>query len=79
MWNNSSSAIPEPIISAMSVAIIANSATTHSMNPTRLLVRSRVNCAKSFPVTIPNRADIACKSMAIKLEIKMTDSNVYLN
>ena len=57
--NNNSSAIPEPIISATSVAIMASSVIINKIIPPTFEVLSRVNCAKSRPVTIPKRAAMA--------------------
>ena len=67
-----SNAMAEPIISAISVAIMANSVTIHRKIPIFLPVLARVICAKSIPVTIPKRAAIACNSMAIKFDTKIT-------
>ena len=63
--------------SAISVAIMANSVKIHKMTPNVLLVRARIACAKSIWLTIPNFAAIYCKSIAIRLDIKITDINKY--
>ena len=66
-------AIAAPITSATSVAIIASSIIIQRIKLNLLLVRARMACAKSICITIPSFAAIYCKSIAIKLEIKIVE------
>ena len=72
--NNRFKAIAPPITSAISVAMIANSVIIQRKKPSFLLVCLRVACARSIWVTIPSLAAMYWSNIAIRLEIKMTDS-----
>lgn len=64
-----------PMTSAISVAMMASSATIHRAKPPFLPVFRRVAWAKSRPVTIPSLAHMLCRSIAIRLDIRMTLSS----
>ena len=76
MLNSKFKAIALPITSAISVAIIANSAKIQANTPKDLLVICSVTCAKSIPLAIPNLAHMLCNSIADKLDIKITNNNI---
>lgn len=64
-----------PITSAMSVAMMASSAIIHSVKPPFLPVFNRVAWARSSPVTMPSLAHMLCRSIAIRLDMRMTLSS----
>ena len=70
-----SNAIALPITSAMSVAMMANSAIIQNMIATGLL-KMTCHLRKILPVAIPNLTVILCNNIAAKLEIKITNSKV---
>ncbi len=64
-----------PMISAMSVAIIASSAAAQSTQTSGLGRRSRHKSATPFPVAMPSRAATIWITMAIRLASTITQSS----
>ena len=63
-----------PMISAMSVAIIASSAAAQSIHTTGLERRSRQSCATPLPVAIPSLAATIWMRIAMRLASTITHS-----
>ena len=70
-----SNAIALPITSAMSVAMMANSAIIQNMIATGLL-KNDVSFAQDLTGCYSNLTVILCNNIAAKLEIKITNSKV---
>lgn len=64
-----------PMISAMSVAIIASSAASHSTHTTGRLSRSRHSVATPLPVAMPSLAATTWIRIAIRLASTITHSS----
>ena len=79
IWNIRLRATALPSTSAKSQAPMATSLISQLGQRVHLGYQSRQHWARSFPVTTPNRAEITCMKIAIRLASPTTHKSPYLN